>query len=143
MAQRGREVLFTAMAKGADRVIHILDEGEQDASHSRIAEILSRVSKDVEPSLVLTGIQSEDIGSGQVGILLAMRLGITHSSSVLLGGSNPNKFTIQMADLYGRNGQPLPNRVRHWLLVLLSLFSCVGFSYARGLAEELVFSRYH
>jgi electron transfer flavoprotein beta subunit len=72
-----------ALAKGADRAIHIVcgDLGARDAL--AVARLLAAAIKPESPDLVLTGLQSEDLGLGQTGVILAELLGLPHSTLIL------------------------------------------------------------
>lgn len=72
--------LYLALAKGADRVVRI-DAQLQDAQCSSI--VLAAALKKLEYDLVLTGAQSRDTLSGQVGIAVANRLGIPFAYAVV------------------------------------------------------------
>ncbi len=72
-----------ALAKGADRAIHVLcdDLGERDALG--VARLLAAAIQPENPDLVLTGLQSEDLGQGQTGVILAELLGLPHATLIL------------------------------------------------------------
>ena len=72
-----------ALAKGADRAIHIDcdDLGTRDALG--VARLLAAAIKPENPDLVLTGLQSEDLGLGQTGVILAELLGLPHATLIL------------------------------------------------------------
>jgi electron transfer flavoprotein beta subunit len=72
-----------ALAKGADRAIHIDcdDLGQRDALG--VARLLAAAIKPESPDLVLTGLQSEDLGLGQTGVIVAEILGLPHASLIL------------------------------------------------------------
>ena len=72
-----------ALAKGADRAIHIdcADLGSRDALG--VAKLLAAAVKPENPDLILTGLQSDDLGLGQTGVILAELLGLPHSSLIL------------------------------------------------------------
>ncbi len=71
-----------ALAKGADRAIHIdCDTGQLDALC--VAQLLAEAIKGESPDLTLTGLQSDDLGYGQTGVILAELLGLPHSSLIL------------------------------------------------------------
>jgi electron transfer flavoprotein beta subunit len=73
------EALFTAVAKGADRVIKITGDGfDQGLGNRRIAAILRRAVGDVRFDLILTGTQAVDDLDGFVGALLAADLGLPY-----------------------------------------------------------------
>ena len=72
-----------ALAKGADRAIHIDcdDLGSRDALG--VARLLAAAMKPENPDLVLTGLQSEDLGLGQTGVIVAELLGLPHATLIL------------------------------------------------------------
>jgi len=73
------EALYTAVAKGADRVIKILGDGfDRGLGNRRIAAILRRAVGDVRFDLILTGTQAVDDLDGFVGALLAADLGLPY-----------------------------------------------------------------
>ncbi len=81
--QRVAATLREALAKGADRAILILcdDLGERDALG--VAKLLAAVIEPEHPDLVLAGLQSEDLGLGQTGVILAELLGVPHATLIL------------------------------------------------------------
>jgi electron transfer flavoprotein beta subunit len=72
-----------ALAKGADRAIHILcdDLGSRDALG--VARLLAAAAKLENPDLILFGLQSEDLGLGQTGVIVAELLGLPHATLIL------------------------------------------------------------
>ena len=72
-----------ALAKGADRAIHIVCEGLGDRDALGVARLLAAAIQPEHPDLVLTGLQSEDLGLGQTGVILAELLGLPHASLIL------------------------------------------------------------
>jgi electron transfer flavoprotein beta subunit len=72
-----------ALAKGADRAIHIdcADLNKLDALG--VARLLAAAVKPENPDLVLTGLQSDDLGQGQTGVILAELLSLPHSTLIL------------------------------------------------------------
>jgi electron transfer flavoprotein beta subunit len=72
-----------ALAKGADRAIHIDadDLGKRDSLG--VARLLAEAIKPESPDLVLTGLQSDDLGLGQTGVILAELLDLPHASLIL------------------------------------------------------------
>ena len=76
------EMLYTCIAKGADRVVKVVgDFGEQHDSHTA-ARALATAMRDMSYDLVLTGVQAADDLDGQVGVLLATYLDLPHISVV-------------------------------------------------------------
>jgi len=72
-----------ALAKGADRGIHIVcdDLGARDALG--VARLLAAAIQPERPDLILTGLQSEDLGLGQTGVIVAELLGLPHATLIL------------------------------------------------------------
>src|SRR5687767_7087851 len=67
---RVAQVLREALARGADRAIHVEDEGLASADAFVTGEALAAAMKDETFDLVLTGLQSDDQGFAQVGVIL-------------------------------------------------------------------------
>ncbi|MGE4055093.1 MAG: electron transfer flavoprotein subunit beta [Vicinamibacterales bacterium] len=80
---RVAQVLREALARGADRAIHVEDGSLGAADASVIAQALASAIKDEQFDLVLTGLQSDDQGFAQTGVLLAERLGLSHATIVM------------------------------------------------------------
>ncbi len=78
--EESKEVLTRCLAMGADRALRIEEPPSSDAR--LIAQILSQAIKSQPFDLILTGVQAEDDGWGQVGVALAQMLGIPHASIV-------------------------------------------------------------
>jgi electron transfer flavoprotein beta subunit len=81
--ERVGSTIREALAKGADRAIHIdcADLGNRDALG--VARLLAAAVKPENPDLVLTGLQSDDLGLGQTGVIVAELLGLPHASLIL------------------------------------------------------------
>ena len=72
------ETLFTAVAKGADRVIKITgDFGEGINNHAAVT-VVDTALKNISFDLILTGTQAVDDLDGSIGPLLAARLGLPY-----------------------------------------------------------------
>ncbi len=79
---RAAQTIREALAKGADRAIHIEEEmGALDPLAA--ARILAAAVKTESPDLVLTGLQSDDLGYGQTGVILAELLGVPHATIIM------------------------------------------------------------
>jgi electron transfer flavoprotein beta subunit len=72
-----------ALAKGADRAFHLLDPRFERLDAIATARALAAAIAPEGPDLVLTGLQSDDMGFGQTGVLLAESLGLPHASIVI------------------------------------------------------------
>jgi electron transfer flavoprotein beta subunit len=80
---RAAHVLREALARGADRAIHVADDTLTAADAFVTADALAAAIKDEHFDLVLTGLQSDDQGWGQTGVILASRLGFAHATIVM------------------------------------------------------------
>jgi electron transfer flavoprotein beta subunit len=80
---RVQQVLREALARGADRAIHVEDDSLASADAFVSAGALAAAMGDEKFDLVLTGLQSDDQGHGQTGVVLAERLGIPHSTIIM------------------------------------------------------------
>jgi electron transfer flavoprotein beta subunit len=65
------DVLYTAAAKGADKLIKLVGDFEEAVNNHAIARVIAEVLKDQQPDLVLTGVQAHNDLDGSVGPLLA------------------------------------------------------------------------
>jgi electron transfer flavoprotein beta subunit len=80
--QRAGQAIREALAKGADRAIHIEEDTAALDPLAR-ARLLAAAVKGESPDLILTGLQSEDLGLGQTGVILAELLGLPHSTIIM------------------------------------------------------------
>src|SRR5687767_9157098 len=80
---RVQQVIREALARGADRAIHVEDDNLAAADAFVSADALAAAMADEKFDLVLTGLQSDDQGHGQTGVVLAERLGIPHSTIIM------------------------------------------------------------
>lgn len=80
---RVSQVLREALARGADRAIHVQGDHFTAADAFTTADALAAALKDEQVDLVLTGLQSDDQGFAQVGVVLAEKLGMAHSTIIM------------------------------------------------------------
>ena len=80
---RAAQVIREALARGADRAIHVESDALGSADGFTVAEALAGAIKDERFDLVLTGLQSDDQGFGQVGVVLAEKLGMPHATIIM------------------------------------------------------------
>jgi electron transfer flavoprotein beta subunit len=80
---RVAQVIREALARGADRAIHVEDDGLASADAGVIAGALAAAMKEEQFDLVLTGLQSDDQGFAQTGVILAERLGLPHATIIM------------------------------------------------------------
>jgi electron transfer flavoprotein beta subunit len=80
---RAAQAIREALAKGADRAIHLEHDGLAALDPLQVAGLLAAAVKPEAPDLILTGLQSDDLGYGQTGVILAELLGLPHASIVM------------------------------------------------------------
>ena len=80
---RVSQVLREALARGADRALHVESDALASADTAAVARALAEALRDESADLVLTGLQSDDQGFGQTGVVLAELLGIPHSTIIM------------------------------------------------------------
>jgi len=82
--ERVRQSIKEALAKGADRAIHLHDpifDGATDGAG--IARSLAAALKNENCDLIFTGLQSDDYGFAQVGLIIAQELGLPSATIVM------------------------------------------------------------
>lgn len=84
-----------ALAKGADRAIHVDADNLHTLDALSVARILAEAIKPESPDLVLTGLQSDDLGLGQTGVILAELLGLPHASLILNVDKTDSGLTVK------------------------------------------------
>ena len=85
--ESSRQVIKDALAKGADSGIFISDEGINNKTPQKIAKVISDRIKDENFDIILSGLQSNDSGFSQIGLLIAEYLNTSHASF-----KNPTHF---------------------------------------------------
>jgi electron transfer flavoprotein beta subunit len=82
---------------GADRAIQISDANLRGAAEFSIAEVLARaIEKDGGADLILTGVQSDDLGTGATGVMLAEFLGWPHATVAIAVRANPDAKAVEV-----------------------------------------------
>lgn len=81
--QQAGQTIREALAKGADRAIHVVTEETGDHDALATARMLANAIKPEAPDLILTGLQSDDLGFGQTGVILAELLDCAHATIVM------------------------------------------------------------
>jgi electron transfer flavoprotein beta subunit len=81
--ERAGTTIREALAKGADRAIHIETQEDKMADPLSLAKVLAKALEGENPDLVLTGLQSDDLGYGQTGVILAEVLGLPHGTLIM------------------------------------------------------------
>ena len=81
--ERAAQTIREALAKGADRAIHIETDDLGSLDTLGVAKLLAAAASAEAPDLILTGLQSDDLGSGQTGVVMAELLGVPHSTIIM------------------------------------------------------------
>src|SRR6266403_3602792 len=81
--ERVKKTIKEALAKGADRAIHIADDNFAQLDPLGSARALAMAIQNEKADLVLTGLQSDDHGFGQTGVLLAGLLNLPHATIIM------------------------------------------------------------
>jgi electron transfer flavoprotein beta subunit len=81
--ERAGSTIREALAKGADRAIHIACDDLVERDALDVARLLAEAVRPENPDLLLTGLQSEDLGLGQTGVIVAELLGLPHATLIL------------------------------------------------------------
>jgi len=80
---RASQTIREALAKGADRAIHIEEENLAAFDTLGVAKLLAKAAEAERPDLILTGLQSDDLGYGQTGVVMAELLGLPHGTIIM------------------------------------------------------------
>ena len=80
---RVKSVIKDALARGADRAIHVVGDELAHIGPFAAATILAEAIKGEQSDLVLTGLQSDDYSFAQTGVILAELLGMPHATIVI------------------------------------------------------------
>lgn len=81
--QRAKSVIKDALARGADRAIHVIGDNLQSLSPYTAASLLAAAIREEQADLILTGLQSDDYGYAQTGVIMAELLGLPHATIVI------------------------------------------------------------
>jgi len=74
------QIVKDALSKGADRAIFIENDVNKDFDILTISKIMSEILESENFDLILSGLQSDDMGNGQLGVLIAEHLNMSHAS---------------------------------------------------------------
>ncbi|OGO14367.1 MAG: hypothetical protein A2Y53_04620 [Chloroflexi bacterium RBG_16_47_49] len=93
------DLLFTAAAKGADRLIKLNGDFEGGVNNHALARAITDIVKGLQPDLVLTGVQAHNDLDGQIGPLLAGYLEMPYVGCV-------SGFTMNNGQVIARKEYP-------------------------------------
>src|SRR5678815_3143765 len=87
---RAAQVIREALARGADRAVYVEGDALATADANAVADALAAAIAEEHVDLVLTGLQSDDQGFGQVGVVLAEKLGMPHATIIMEVQASPS-----------------------------------------------------
>jgi electron transfer flavoprotein beta subunit len=80
---RVKETMKKALAMGADRGVHVQDDASYEKDPFQIASVIAAYAGKQSFDVIFTGMQSQDRGSGQVGVILAGILGLPAVTTIV------------------------------------------------------------
>jgi len=92
---RVKSVIKDALARGADRAIHVVGDNLGSLSPYASASALAAAIREENADLVLTGLQSDDYGYAQTGVILAELLGLPHATIVIEVDASGEKLRVK------------------------------------------------
>jgi electron transfer flavoprotein beta subunit len=128
---RVKSVIKDALARGADRAIHVTGDNLGNLSPYATASALAEAIRDEHPDLILTGLQSDDFGYGQTGVILAEILGLPHATIVIELDASGDKLRVKReleSGWYQWYSMPLPA-----LLTIQSGISQIRYATLKGI----------
>src|SRR5207247_1033119 len=98
--QRAKSVIKDALARGADRAIHIVGDNVVHLSPFVAASVLAEAIRDEQSDLIMTGLQSDDYGYAQTGVIVAELLNLPQKSkqTQFLGDGDARKGAVELAE---------------------------------------------
>ena len=92
---RVQKVIREGLAKGADRGIHIQVDSAGAVDPLVTASSIANAIKEEKFDLIFSGLQSDDIGMGQTGIILGEILGMSTASLVMATELSENRIKVK------------------------------------------------
>lgn len=129
--QRVKSVIKDALARGADRAIHVVGDNLGQLSPYAAASALVAAIRDENPDLILTGLQSDDYGYGQTGVIMAELLGVPHATIAIEVDASGDKLRVKReleSGWYQWYSMPLPA-----LLTIQSGISQIRYATLKGI----------
>jgi electron transfer flavoprotein beta subunit len=81
--ERAASSIREALAKGADRAVHIEEPDLGSYDTLELSRLLAAGAVTEKPDLILTGLQSDDLGSGQTGVVMAELMDFPHATIIM------------------------------------------------------------
>lgn len=80
---RAQQAIKEALAKGADRALHLDDPAFAGLDSYGMARAMAKALEAEKPDLIVTGLQSDDFGAAQTGVILAELMGLPHATIIM------------------------------------------------------------
>tara|TARA_A100001037_G_scaffold300277_1_gene327488 strand:- start:188 stop:949 length:762 start_codon:yes stop_codon:yes gene_type:complete len=93
--QRVQKVIREGLSKGADRGIHIETESLNEIDPLYISKVLAETLRDENFDLILSGLQSDDSGMGQTGVLLGELLNMSTATLAIETDIKLNEIKVK------------------------------------------------
>ena len=93
--ERVKKVIWEGLAKGADRAIHVQIDSGALADPLIIASLLTEAIRDEKFDLILSGLQSDDLGMGQTGIIVGELLDLSTASLAMATELSEGKIKVK------------------------------------------------
>ena len=93
--QRVQKVIREGLSKGADRGIHIEIESLKEIDPLYTSKVLAETLRDENFDLILSGLQSDDSGMGQTGVLLGELLNMSTATLAIETDIDQNKIRVK------------------------------------------------
>ena len=93
--QRAKSVIKDALARGADRAIHVVGDNLAHLSPYAAASVLVEAIRNEQPDLIMTGLQSDDYGYAQTGVIMAELLKLPHATIVIEVDASSEKLRVK------------------------------------------------
>ncbi|MBI45379.1 MAG: electron transfer flavoprotein subunit beta [Candidatus Marinimicrobia bacterium] len=93
--ESSQQVIKDGLAKGADKAIHIICDNTETMSSLDIAKIITKKIQNENFDLIFSGLQSNDYGFAQLGIIISELLDYSNACLVMGTEINENKLKIK------------------------------------------------
>src|SRR5882757_9184327 len=129
--QRVKSVIKDGLARGADRAIHVITDNITNLSPFATASMLADAVRPEQADMILTGLQSDDNGYAQTGVIMAELLGLPHATIVIEVDASADKLRVKReleSGWYQWYSMPLPA-----LLTIQSGISQIRYATLKGI----------
>ncbi len=93
--ERVKETMKKALAMGCDRGVHVADDSISAKDPMTVAGIIAEYAKPQNFTCIFSGMQSQDRGSGQVGVLVAEMLGLPCITTIVDFAYDGGRYSVK------------------------------------------------